>query len=453
MVRVIPGVEIKVVKEIIPPPAYPSGVAALIGTAEKGPELTPVHCGSWREFADTFGDSPEFTLTEDAKRSFQNGVFEVVATRLIGKGGEYASAKLKDAEKADTVELKARKIGVAGNEIKFSIEKGTAENSVRLLASDGVVFEVFDDLILDPKSDKYLVNYVNENSTLVTVKDLKSKTAFPKNNPVSVRETSLKGGKNPGAPTVESYEAALEKLEAEPTVDMVLACDVSDPKIHALIEAHCSNMSRDAMGRIGIGTVAEGEDIKDIVNRTMVLNSDRFVIVAPYGIAGAVAGLIAKLDYYQSPTFKTISGLAELETYYTPSQLRQLLNAGILPVTAQRGRGIIVVKGITTSKEQISVIRTTDHAVKLVKGIGDLFIGTLNSPTGRSALKEKLTEVLIRMEREGAIVPSTDLTEPAFMVDVYSSQLDFAQGIVRVDLAIRPVRAIDYIYATINVQA
>jgi hypothetical protein len=60
---------------------------------------------------------------------------------------------------------------------------------------------------------------------------------------------------------------------------------------------------------------------------------------------------------------------------------------------------------------------------------------------------------MIRMEREEAIVPSTDMTEPAFMVDVYSSQLDFAQGIVRVDLAIRPVRAIDYIYATINVQA
>jgi len=68
-------------------------------------------------------------------------------------------------------------------------------------------------------------------------------------------------------------------------------------------------------------------------------------------------------------------------------------------------------------------------------------------------LKEKLTEVLIRMEREGAIVPSADLSEPAFMVDVYCSELDFAQGIVRVDLAVRPVRAIDYIYATIVVQA
>jgi hypothetical protein len=56
------------------------------------------------------------------------------------------------------------------------------------------------------------------------------------------------------------------------------------------------------------------------------------------------------------------------------------------------------------------------------------------------------------MEREGALVPSTDGKDPAFLVDVYSTQLDFAQGIVRIDIAIRPVRAIDYIYATIRVK-
>jgi len=305
---------------------------------------------------------------------------------------------------------------------------------------------------MDKKSDRYLVNYVNQNSALVKAEDLKSSSAFPKNNPASV-EATLKGGKNPGPPSKEDFEAALEVLEAEPNVDMVMACDVSDPAIHALVEAHCANMSSEAMGRIGIGTVAEGEDIKDIIKRTERLASDRFVIVAPYGVVGAVAGLVSRLSYFESPTYKPVKGVSELEKYYTPSQLRQLLTAGILPLQAQRGRGIIVVKGITTSKEQISVIRTTDHAVRLVKGIGDMFIGTLNSPTGRMALREKLIEVLTRMEREGAIVPSADESEPAFVVDVYCSDLDFAQGIVRVDLAVRPVRAIDYIYATIVVQA
>ncbi len=447
MVRVIPGVEVKVVKEIIPPPAYPSGTVAIVGTAEKGPELTPVHLGSWREFADTFGAGTDFTLTLNAKQCFQNGVFEVVATRIVGKGGDYAKASLKDGEKGDAVELTAKAIGDAGNEIKFQVEDGSTENTVRVLVSDGVTFEVFDDLDMNTRSGKYLVKVLSDQSQLVDAKALKSK-----NMPAKV-EGILKGGKPPGDPDVSSFEEALEMLEAEAEVEMVYACESSDPKVHALVEAHCANMSDEAMGRIGIGSVAPGEDIKDIIKRTEALASDRFVIVAPYGVSGAVAGLIGNLDYYQSPTFKPLRGVSEVEAAYTPSKLRQLLNAGILPLRAQRGRGIIVVKGITTSKEQISVIRTTDHAVRLVKAIGDQFIGTLNSATGRSALKEKLTEVLLQMEKEGAIVPTTDGTEPAFLVDVYSSQLDFAQGIVRVDMAVRPVRAIDFIYATVTVQA
>jgi hypothetical protein len=131
----------------------------------------------------------------------------------------------------------------------------------------------------------------------------------------------------------------------------------------------------------------------------------------------------------------------------------ELLKAGVLPLEARRGRGIIVEKGITTSKEQISVMRIADHAVRAAKNVAENFIGTLNTAGGRTALREKLTETYLTMVREESIVPSVDGKEPAFLVDVYSSELDFAQGIVRVDIAVRPVRAMDYIYATITVQA
>jgi hypothetical protein len=56
------------------------------------------------------------------------------------------------------------------------------------------------------------------------------------------------------------------------------------------------------------------------------------------------------------------------------------------------------------------------------------------------------------MERDGALVPSVDGTSPAFEVEVYASQNDVAAGNARVDIAVRPVRAIDYIYATIRVK-
>jgi hypothetical protein len=148
-----------------------------------------------------------------------------------------------------------------------------------------------------------------------------------------------------------------------------------------------------------------------------------------------------------------VTGIADLERRYTPGEQIEMIKAGICVLDAMRGRGIIVVKGISTSLEQISVTRVADRCVRGVKNVADNFIGTLNSPGGRMALREKVTEFLISIEREGAIVPSTDLKKPSYLVDVYSSGMDFAQGIVRADVAVRPVRAMDYIYATLTVQA
>ena len=57
------------------------------------------------------------------------------------------------------------------------------------------------------------------------------------------------------------------------------------------------------------------------------------------------------------------------------------------------------------------------------------------------------------MEKDGGIVPNADGTDPAYKVDVYATDDDISKGIVRVDIAVRPVRAIDYIYGTILVRA
>jgi len=461
--RILPGVDIAVIKEIVPQQLNPSGVVGMIGTTEKGDLMKPVHIGSYKEFTEKFGSSTDYSIIKDAKLAFLNGVYEIVVVSVPTSGGGKASAVLKNRKDKDAVKLEAKTEGDYGNEISVKVEE--AMESVTLTITNGKDVEVFENLVMDATSDKYLVKFINENSKLVHAEDLGARTRFPDSNIVAT-ECKLIGGAKGKEPSKEAYEGALEKLESEPDVDMVLACDVSDPEIHALIDAHCKNMSKNAKPRIGIGCVSKGESIEDIIKRTNVLSSDRFVLVAPYGVvekvngveevtggvAGAVAGLISRLNYYESPTFKAITGISDIEKHYTPAELSELLKGGILAIEIQRGRGIIVEKGISTSKEQISVTRVVDHAVRGVKNISDNFIGTLNNPTGRSALKEKITEFFIRMQNEGSIVPSTDLKEPAFLVDVYCSELDFAQGIVRVDIAVRPVRAIDYIYATILVE-
>lgn len=449
--RIIPGVEVEVIKEIVPQQLNPSGIVAMIGTTQKGDILSPTHVSSYREFTDKFGSSETATITRDVKQAFQNGVFEVVVCAVSGKEGSKASCILKDGKNKDTVKIMARTSAEAGNDIKLKMEAGTAEDTVNVMLTDGETVEMFENLSMSPSHDNYLVDYLNTNSRIVTAEDLRSSSKAPNNNPQQ-GETALSGGVS-GIITKTDFELALEKLEGEPDVDLVMACDVTDPEIHALIESHCMKMSLEAKNRIGIGSVSPKESVQDICQRTTVLASDRFILVAPFGNAGAVAGLISRLNYYDSPTFKPLSGIAKIERQYTPSEQMEFLKAGIIPLEAQRGRGIVIVKGISTSKEQISVMRIADHSVRGVKNISDLFIGTLNSPTGRSALKGKITEFLMRMESEGAIVPSTDGKEPPYLIDVYSTELDFAQGIVRVDIAVRPVRSMDYIYATIKVEA
>jgi hypothetical protein len=452
MARILPGVEVQVVKEIVPQQLNPSGIVGLIGTAEKGPALKPTPVTSYREFKEKFGSDTNLSLIKDARLCFQSGVFQVFATRIEATGSQNASANLKNGEGENIVKVESSVPGQAGNKIKLGTSKGTVKNTVTIEVANGTTFEVWDNLEMDEKSDHYVVDVLNRNSKLVSAKDLRKPAKPPKSQAPSITEVTLAGGVS-AQPELKDYEKALEMLEMEEDIDMVYACDSWDPKVHALVDSHCANMSIDAKNRIGMGTVAPGEPVEEIIKRTTALANDRFVIVAPYGVAGSVAGLISKLNYYESPTFKALAGVADLEQRYTPSELMELLKAGVLPLEARKGRGIIIEKGITTSKEQISVTRIADHAVRGAKNVAENFIGTLNTEGGRIALREKLREFLVRMEREEAIVPSVDGEQPPFIVDVYSSQLDFAQGIVRVDIAVRPVRAMDYIYTTITVQA
>jgi hypothetical protein len=211
--------------------------------------------------------------------------------------------------------------------------------------------------------------------------------------------------------------------------------------------------------RIAFGslTAAEQNDpnsIAQIKDHAASVRNRRFVLVSPPGAEGAVAGMIGRMDPQESPTFKPVPLFSIAPARYREAQLNQLLGPAVnLCVVQERaGRGVIVLKGIDTTGDQISVTRVADEAIRETKAISENFIGILNTDDARTALKQQIVATFTRMEREGALVPSTDGKDPAFVVDVYSTQQDFAQGIVRIDIAVRPVRAIDYIYATIRVK-
>lgn len=458
MTLIIPGVEVKVVKEVVAPQLAPSGVLGLVGFTEKQPGVE--RASSWSRFVELFGPGSAYSMP-DAGQALANGVFELVVSPLNATAGTAASLKIAPAQGVGTaLILTARSAGTWANGLKVTVTS-------RQTLDDKTVFDL---TVQRPGSDEVethrnlTVEDSDRNASKVISAQSQVVTATP-----GTPGASVKGPKNSDADNLyqlaggrdavaDDYSSALAALENEPDVDMVLLAvqDFTDPKVVAKIYSstisHCERMSTASKGRIGFGQVAPSGEVRAWTEMAKNLVSDRFVLLAPNGVCGAVAGRVGSLDYFQSPTFKSLSGLGELSRALGVEDQQALLTANVVPVVNQRGRGIIVLRGLTSDGDQISVRRVADRAVRGVKLIGELFIGRLNNEQGRGALKQKLMEFLVQMEKDGAIVPSTDGADPAFKVNVYSSQDDFAKGIVRIDLAVRPVRAIDYIYATILVQ-
>lgn len=346
-------------------------------------------------------------------------------------------------------------IEVAVTQSTSAIDGATAVVTLDVF-SDGEQVESYGDLTLDPDDQRYLPAVLTERSLVLRAKDLsvRSRTSALPRGPATY---PLAQGI---APSADDYQDALDRLEGAEEVDLVIASiareldDDGVRAVHQAVVAHCTKMSDVARNRIGLGSVTVGEtaSVSSVLDHADDVRSDHFVLVAPAGIEAAVAGLLGHQDYFESPTFKTLASPGAAPGTYTDAQLEQLITGNVTVANKRRGRGVIVVKGLLTSGMQINVRRTANKAVRDVHALAERYIGLLNNAGNRRALLQQVTALLGQMERDGALVPSTDGTDPAFFAAVYSSQNDSALGIVRIDIAVRPVRAIDYVYATILVK-
>jgi hypothetical protein len=371
------------------------------------------------------------------------------ALRLRGEGSDEPLLEIAPAPGVTA------SLSVGVTQAVSTIDGATPVVNLNVIA-DGELAETYANLTMDPDDPNYLPD-VLDTSGLIRAIDLfvrSRTTSFPQ---AVVKPRPLGGG---AAPLADDYQSALERLERAEEVDLVIAAvtnQLDDPAVrvvHKAVVAHCTRMADVARNRIGVGAVTAGEagDVGQILDHADDVRSDHFILAAPARMEGAVVGLLGRQDFFHSPTFKTIAAPDAPPGAYTDAQLTQLITGNVLVVNERRRLGTIVVKGLLTSGRQVNVQRTANKCVREVKAISDKYIGLLNNEGARNALRQQITAMFLQMERDAALVPSTDGKDPAFRVDVYSTQADFAQGIVRVDIAVRPVRAIDYIYATILVQ-
>lgn len=342
--------------------------------------------------------------------------------------------------------------------LSVEIQAPSADNIRVRISRDGALQEDFTRLTMNPDSANFLPAVLLRDSALVHVRQASSLTGADRL-PVAIPVTPLAAGTSPN---VGDYQAAIDRLADDPRINLVLAAieptrnDAFFQAVHQSLVAHAVAQADAGSPRIAFGSVTANEqpNLDRIRDHAAVVRNRRFVLVSPAGAAGAVVGAISRTDPEISPTYKTVPLFGIPPASYSDSELNRLLGPthNVVVVQQRTGRGVIVLRGLDTSGDQISVTRVADSCIREVRAIAENFIGELNTDDARTALRQQIIATFTRMERAGALVPSTDGTDPAFLVDVYSTQLDFAQGIVRIDIAVRPVRAIDFIYATIRVK-
>lgn len=345
------------------------------------------------------------------------------------------------------------------NPVGLSVQIDVDGSQIDVQVFQGGLQESFDNLNMNPDSDQHLPYVLLTQSRFIRVNvqsSLPAEDRLPSATSVPV------AFQNGTSPSVDQYREAIDRLSDDPRIDLVLASiepgrsDSDARLIHQALVAHAVTMADNGAPRVAFGSVTANEqpDLNAVRDHAAAVRNRRFVLVSPAGAAGAVAGLVSRLNPQDSPTFKPTPLHGVAPATYRESQLNRLLGPAVnLCVVQQRaGRGVIVLRGIDTTGDQISVTRVADQAIREVKAHAEGYIGRLNTDEARIALKQQIVATFTRMERANALVPSTDGTDPAFIVDVYSTQQDFAQGIVRIDIAVRPVRAIDYVYATIRVK-
>ncbi|WP_342078163.1 phage tail sheath subtilisin-like domain-containing protein [Yoonia sp. SS1-5] len=477
----IPGVEITVVKELVPRGLAAAGTLGIVGPCEIANTDQPLReLSTIQEFRDLFG-AGSITSMPEVELAFANGLRAVIVAALPATAGVAATATIPVSQtsaggdtRVEQMAVTARAAGRWGNDLRVRfLSKGAGSAQavdVFIYTSDAAVAnnraaETFRNLSTQASDPRFFMSVINGESGLIRMAPVipafiaGGGSAMPENTNATAAPTPLINGQEA---TVAEYSAALERLETQPQIDMVIASNLISSttiatELYSTVISHCEAMSRKAQNRIGFGQIVpHGTARPDIdAARTMagVLTSDRFVLTAPFGTVGAVAGLVSGQQYFRSPTYKTLRGIVAPNFDFTDGDLRALLRAGLLPVDKLPRKGVAVIKGIATSQEQINVQRTADRAVRTVQNIAIDYVGLLNNQAQRSALRQRIDEAFNAMFREGALVPSADGLSPPYEVEVTATNAEAAAGIVRIGIAVRPVRAIDFIYATLNVKA
>jgi tail sheath protein len=470
---ILPGTYIEVRSEgLIGVGGIATGNVGVVGTASRGPLRQVVVLGSYQEALDTFGpydrwpDNPTpdaqaqvLSLTRVLEQVFSGGASSVYAVRIASVANMASmSWTLTSATNATLLTLTASSPGTWANAINPTLSPPDAM-PVTLTLTLGRVKETF-----TGANAGELAQSIRDGSRFVTVSGPADadKGTVPKN----VVASNVAGGPNGAQITATEIATGLAALENQP-VNVVVAggVDASMTGFAAAILTHLEATENEGRERIALIGASSDDPATIIANDVSKGSSPRLILVAPRIVAtdanragqlnpnvnlpasyaaALVAGKLATLAPHISLTNQGVAA-ADLATDYSRAQQKQLLGNQVLVLF--KHLGIRVLKGITTDTgafRQISVRRIVDYAKAGVRIGANPYIGHLNNPRVRAALKATLDGFLSGMVLDEMLT--------AYQLDVSATRAQEINGQAIVTMTLQPTFSIDYIRVIMNLQ-
>ena len=131
---IIPGVQVSVVKEVVPPQLSPTGVLGLVGLTERAPEGGVGRASTWKRFIELFGPGSAHSMPE-ARQALQNGASQLVVVAIPADKGAAATAVLTRAG-APALVLTARATGTWADALRVKVKHRKQDDTIVALDLD-----------------------------------------------------------------------------------------------------------------------------------------------------------------------------------------------------------------------------------------------------------------------------------------------------------------------------
>lgn len=452
------------------------GVVAIAGQAAWGPDEKVQEIKNENDLINfyTKDETSPFDLPFMISQSLKGGASRVLAFRMEGASVAKGTLTLKDttATPVDVITVNGKFNGARANDFTVTIA-ANPDNANRkdiTLKEGSTVLRVWTTRVDNGVSGMIdgLVDQVNNDpdNYYITL----TKLADGNDTLANISDSSLAGGADGDPIVAADYDAAMDALQIEDF--SVFVTDTQDGTILTNIESWLKNDLRGATKQVIWVTGADtGDSVSSAVTDATGYNEKGIVYVYPgfkykdfsnveqtargSKAAARIAGIIAGLQLSQSPTFREITDIVDVEVRLTHSQIQTSLAGGLL-LQVWDGNKFKIERGINTltilgtedqvNFNKIQIVRIMDAIENTLRTTAnDILIGKfLNNVDGQTAIIGLFGDFLNDLAERGVI-------DPEFTVEI-SPNNDSSQDRIFVDITVKPVDSVEFIFIDVQVQ-